>query len=68
MNVNSDNSIRHERKPEKMKIIFLQSGESPEFGAFIEGKTKILPRKTAEILISRGVAKAAEEESSDGRK
>ena len=75
---NHDANIRHSRKsgnpedPQKTSgfrvkpgmtgIIFLQSGESPEFGAFIEGEKKILPHKTAETLISRGVAAMATKE------
>jgi hypothetical protein len=51
-----------------MEIIFLQSGESPEFGAFVEKEKRALPKKTAEILIERGVARATKKEvTGDGK-
>jgi hypothetical protein len=38
-----------------MKITFLQSGESPDFGAFAEGDEKDLDGSTAQVLKDRGV-------------
>ena len=52
-----------EEKPSEItSVTFLQSGESPEFGAFVEGEKKTLPRRAAETLISRGVATTATKE------
>jgi hypothetical protein len=38
-----------------MKVKFLQSGESPEFGPFKEGEEKDLDKATAQLLKDRGV-------------
>jgi len=38
-----------------MKVKFLQSGESPDFGAFKENDEKDLDDETAQLLKQRGV-------------
>jgi len=40
-----------------MRVIFLQSGESPDFGAVLEGEERDLDEETAKVLKERGVVK-----------
>ena len=39
-----------------MKITFLHSGESPDFGIFIEGQARDIPEEYVADLIERGLA------------